>query len=103
MGRPALFLKDQSSLLKCFSCWWTWITGSLPFFAYDPKRTRGRGQICELEPGGLSRKARPRIDSEPPRPGCSYKSISPYSGPPVLIPISGERLELPLLLPTLPL
>ena len=28
----------------------------------DSKRTRGRGQIFELEPGGLSRKARPGIE-----------------------------------------
>ena len=44
MGRPALFLKDQSSRPKCFSYSWTWITGSLPFFACGELTPKERGE-----------------------------------------------------------
>lgn len=71
MGRPALFLNNPP-LLKCFSCWWTWVTGSLPFSLMTPKERGGRVRSASLSLEACP-EARPRIDSEPPRPQAALQ------------------------------
>ena len=80
MGRPALFLRDQSSRPRCFSCLWAWITGSPPSFAC--------GELTPEERGGGVRSASLSLEACPGRlPGLAAPT-NPF--PLILVPLSSS-------------